>query len=79
MRLFIRRPELADSFGKDTPESEYNPEVWFDERDGHWYMAKSLPQYGLLGWVERAWHAWLVFTDKACVISPTTPDNKSKA
>lgn len=58
MRLFIRRPELADTFGKGAPATQ-------DKRDGRWYMAKGLPQYGLSGWVERAWHAWLVFTDKA--------------
>jgi len=58
MKLYIRRPELADTFGNGAPSAE-------DKRDGRWYMAKSLPQYGLSGWVERAWHAWLVLTDKA--------------
>lgn len=58
MRLYIRRPELADTFGRGAPAAQ-------DKRDGRWYMAKSLPQYGLSGWVERAWHAWLVFTDRA--------------
>lgn len=61
MKLFIRRPELIDQIVLKYKNGGTMTKL----SDEKWYISKCLPMYGIEGFFERCWHAWLVFTDKA--------------
>ena len=61
MRFFIRRPGLIDEILHQNNNGGSKSLL----SDGHWYVSKCLPQYGISGFLERCWHAWLVLTDRA--------------
>ena len=57
--MFRRRPILIDDL------LDHKSDCKEQLLSGKWCVAKTEPLYGIEGIFERAWHAWLVFRDKA--------------